>query len=283
MISAEKAEEQPPTRTVGTANKRVLPRKRKAKSGGISLAIGASRFAATEGRIINATTAVAAAAAVDASSPATVATTTTNATAAAPDSSTAATEPVIPPPAAGDGPSLSSYCSKFRSKRKGKKAAVTPTVAKEVPETDAQANANSQISAGPMVQIINGEIVIQESSILVAGFGTAGSAMQDEEMQVVEEEAQLAVVGASYNSFVTRRAPQHWTVEDTRLFYDALRQVGVDFSSMEAYFGDKRTRKQLKRKYQIEMTKNPLLIEKALDPTSQKEIGTFVLVRPISA
>ena len=129
------------------------------------------------------------------------------------------------------------------------------------------------MSAGSVVQIINGEIVLQESSMVVTG-----NSRPEEEFPVIEEEMQLAVVGASYNSFVSRRAPQHWSVEETELFYDALRQVGTDFGTMEAYFGKKRTRKQLKRKYQIESTKNPQLIDLALDPSSFKKVGTYGLM-----
>jgi transcription factor TFIIIB component B'' len=124
----------------------------------------------------------------------------------------------------------------------------------------------------PVVQIINGEIVLQESSLMVPG---ARRSVQEVEAEfnVVEEDAHMAIVGASYNSFVNRRAPQHWSVDETKRFYDALRQLGTDFCSMEAYF-DNRTRKQLKRKYQIESAKNPQLIEMALNPKYHTEIGT---------
>jgi transcription factor TFIIIB component B'' len=176
-------------------------------------------------------------------------------------------------------PSLASYCSSFRGKRtKRDKTAPPKKVTKEtlpvIAQTDDSAAANqSDVATAPQVQVINGEIVLNESSIVVAGTTPAGSARDTEDLVVVEEEAQIAVVGASYNSFVSRRAPQHWTVEETELFYDALRQVGTDFGTMEAYFNKKRTRKQLKRKFQIESTKNPHLIEHALNPKAMKEIG----------
>ena len=100
-------------------------------------------------------------------------------------------------------------------------------------------------------------------------------------MTVVEEEAEMAVVGATYTSFATGRRARpkvsHWTVEETQLFYEALQQVGMDFGTMEAYFeaaaldngrnNNKirfRERRQLKRKYQAEYNKNPQLIEKTL-------------------
>ena len=176
-------------------------------------------------------------------------------------------------------PTLASFCSKFRVKRtKRDKATDAADKAKgpaaPVVHDTAEDDAAPEAVTAPQVQVINGEIVLNEASIIVAGTTPAGNRADTEDYTVVEEEAQLAVVGASYNSFVSRRAPQHWTVDETKLFYDALRQVGTDFGTMEAYFNKTRTRKQLKRKFQIESTKNPHLIDNALNVESIKEIGT---------
>ena len=160
-------------------------------------------------------------------------------------------------------PSLKAICEIKPKKRKGSKPK-TPTAAPlpVAPETE------EPVTAGPTVRIVDGEIVLQKSSMIVNA-----SSKEVEKYPVVEEEAQLAVVGASYNSFVNRKGPQHWTPEETERFYEALRQIGTDFSTMEAYFGSKRTRRQLKRKYQTELARFPLLVEAALDPKSRKEIG----------
>jgi hypothetical protein len=174
---------------------------------------------------------------------------------------------IIPEDTSG-GPNLKNYCSTFRSKR-GKDQPRVAVAAAPEPELD-QANAPT-LSAGPVVKVVNGEIVLQESSMVVNA-----SSKEVEEFPVVEEEAQLAVVGASYNSFTNRKKPQHWNVVETQLFYEALRQVGLDFGTMEAYFENRRTRKQLKRKYQKESSKNPHLIEAALDPTARRGIDLSV-------
>jgi hypothetical protein len=181
-------------------------------------------------------------------------------------------------------PGLRSFCSSFKSKPKKKEKAATKE-SKYSTSREVQQSTAGQRHAGPVVQVVNGEIVLQESSMVFAG-GTSTAADQPlPEEEVVEEEAQLAVVGASYHSFVphTRHsAPQHWSVEETVLFYKALRQVGTDFGTMEAYFDSssktkRRTRKQLKRKYQTELTRNPALVEKALDPASRVDIGTCMM------
>lgn len=166
---------------------------------------------------------------------------------------------------------LSSFCTKFRSK--------DPPTAMDTPNplpppTAVEPEPVAPIHAGPVVQIVNGEIVLQASSMVVSSARKTVAELEEEFDQVVEEEGHTAVVGASYNSFVSRRKPQHWTVPETKLFYNALRQVGTDFACMESYF-ENRTRKQLKRKYQIESTKNPKLIELALDPKAKVAIGTL--------
>lgn len=221
----------------------------------------------------------------------------------------------IPPPEHPQAPKLVQLCSSFQTKRKPPPPPSLSSYSSH-PKKSARASSHhatkdhnnnnnddddddsfhrhhktqeknkSKSSDGPAVQIRNGEIVLQESSIVVAGFqtaaGAAAAADAEGELEVVEEEAQLAIVGASYHSFRTgskkpNRSNQ-WTVEETQLFYDALRQVGVDFFAMQAYFEHedkkkRRNRKQLKRKYQMELTKNPELIEAALDPTAKQEIG----------
>lgn len=172
-------------------------------------------------------------------------------------------------------PTLQTYCSRYRTKGKRQTPKKQKIVQKENnPTSTAEQGASA---AGPVVQVVNGEIVLQESSMVVPGARRSVQEVEEEFAQVVEEEVQhSAVVGASYNSFVSRRAPQHWSVAETKKFYNALRQVGPDFATMAAYF-DNRTRKQLKRKYQIENTKNPHLIELALNPQAQVPLGTNVM------
>jgi transcription factor TFIIIB component B'' len=130
--------------------------------------------------------------------------------------------------------------------------------------------------AGPQVKIVDGEIVLQESSMMVPSARKTVQEVEEEYQQVVEEEGHTTIVGASYNSFVARRKPQHWAVEETKLFYHALRQVGADFVTMEAFYKN-RTRKQLKKKYQTEQVKNPHLIELALDPRNKLPVESHNL------
>lgn len=172
-----------------------------------------------------------------------------------------------------EGVQLTSFCSNFKGKRR-KKDLEDKTPAS--PQKKEKSNAvprrtSSQQTGAPVVQIVDGEIVLQESSLRFPGQRRSVKEVE-EEFDVVEEDAQLAIVGASYNSFVNRKGPRHWNVVETKRFFEALRQLGTDFCSMEAFF-ENRTRKQLKRKYTAELTKNPELVEMALSPKYQKDVG----------
>lgn len=166
---------------------------------------------------------------------------------------------------------LSTFCSKYRVK------GVIATVVKDTPAPALDhmlpEPEEPPAAAGPIVQIINGEIVLQASSMEVPNARKTVAELEEEFDHVVEEEGHTTVVGASYTSFVDRKKPQHWNVTETKLFYNALRQIGTDFACMESYF-ENRSRKQLKRKYQIEISKNSSLVELALNPKAKVAIGT---------
>ena len=136
-------------------------------------------------------------------------------------------------------------------------------------------------TGAPSVQIIDGEIVLQESSVMLPARRTVQEVEEEFRDNVVEEDEQLNIVQASYTSFITKgdhgktRKKGSWTVKETERFYFALQQLGTDFGSMEAlFFENQRTRKQLKNKYRRELAKNPDLVEElALNPKYQTKLG----------
>ena len=169
------------------------------------------------------------------------------------------------------------------------------------------ANEEDKNRSGPLVEIVNGEIVIQHSSIIVGGRQTTEEVDRQLSGHVVEEES--AGITATYTSFRKNPKAQTWTIAETRRFYWALRQCGTDFSTMENFFNEedttatstsvdydmetknemegdgthhdplnitkkkekirKRTRRQLKCKYSRECRKNPHLIDMAMNPKVQ--------------
>ena len=140
------------------------------------------------------------------------------------------------------GVRLSSFCTTF----KATKTKVPPGQARPVrnnndpPARQQQQqrtrNYNEPESAtgAPIVQIIDGEIVLQESSIQAPGARRSVQQVEEEFDQVVEEDSGSTIVGAGYNSFKEGRSkgPQHWTVKETKLFFEALRQLGTDFGKL---------------------------------------------------
>lgn len=174
-----------------------------------------------------------------------------------------------------DGVRLSTYCSTFKGAKRERPAKEAAKQRPKVNQPSSPKKTTPEPSGAPVVQIVDGEIVLQESSLMVPGQRRSVQEVEAEYEDVVEEDAQLAVVQASYNSFVNRKGPQHWGVEETKHFYEALRQLGTDFCSMETLF-ENRTRKQLKRKYKAELTRNPQLVEMALHPNNQTEIGKIL-------
>jgi Myb DNA-binding like len=131
-------------------------------------------------------------------------------------------------------------------------------------------------SKGPQVKIVDGEIVLQESSLIVVNDRKTVEEVEEEFHDVVEEEGHTTIVGASYNSFTNHaKRAQHWSLDETKLFFSALRQVGADFVTMEAYFPH-RSRKQIKKKYQAELARNANLITLALNPRNRLPIDLSI-------
>jgi hypothetical protein len=100
---------------------------------------------------------------------------------------------------------------------------------------------------------------------------------EGDEAAIVEE---ASGVTATYTSFTARQRPQHWGVEETRIFYNALRQCGTDFTLMTGFFpagsGQRgRTRRQLKSKFLAESRRNPKLIELALKNRVALDVSVF--------
>ena len=156
----------------------------------------------------------------------------------------------------------------------GDGAVATATTSNEAPAEEVQDN-----RSGPLVEIINGEIVIKESSMIVGGRRTMEEVDRELEGDIVVEEN--TGITATYTSFTKRQKVQRWDVAETRKFYVALRQCGTDFSTMESFFdgadeGNKRERKQLKSKYKRECRKNLHLIDMAMNPKIQLPLDLSV-------
>lgn len=175
---------------------------------------------------------------------------------------------------------MKDFCSKFKLPKVSKNGTTSSATKNGGNHAAVNANLNVQEEeeakedhrSGPLVEIINGEIVIQESSIIVGGRRTTEEVDRELEGGIVEEEN--TALTATYTSFTKREKVKRWTVEETKKFYLVLRQCGTDFSTMESFFngtdgGNKRSRKELKCKYNRENKKHPELIDMAMNPKAQ--------------
>jgi hypothetical protein len=160
----------------------------------------------------------------------------------------------------GDGPKPVSAAEAAATKAKNKEAAALK----------ARANALSERpkSGGPQVEIINGKIVVRESSLVV---NNGSSAPVDYEE--VEEGIHPT---ATYSSFSKRIYSSPWGVEETRRFYESLRMCGTDFSMLQVFFPG-RTRQQLKSKFFREEEQHPELIKCALEAKLPLDLSPFEL------
>ena len=182
----------------------------------------------------------------------------------------------IPEPTAD----LKSFCHAYRPPPR----AAAVTLPPEAPDTTHTITATATTDpppaadAGPVVTIVDGEIVLQAPPRRDRVLQTATT--------VVEDETETAIIHASYDSFTTRRDNRGWTVEETKFFYEALRQVGLDFGTMETLFADapsetirKRTRVQLKNKHRRENNQRPDLVYQAVwGNRPKRDMSTLALV-----
>ena len=124
----------------------------------------------------------------------------------------------------------------------------------------------AHVPSGPQLQIVDGRIVLNESSLVVQDPTNA----EGEYEEVVEG----VHANATYYSFSRRKPTAKWGIEETRLFYDALRQCGTEFSLMQSMFPG-RTRKELKSKFQREEKRHPELVKLTLQSNTGFDTKAF--------
>lgn len=116
----------------------------------------------------------------------------------------------------------------------------------------------------PQVQIVNGRIVINQQSLVVAA--QASTREDTDSYRRVEEDRPKL----NYNSYSNRTPVERWKAEDTDLFYKALQQFGTDFELIQNLFPG-RTRRQVKAKFKNEEKLNPVRLADALGHKTQDQ------------
>mmetsp|Transcript_76 Transcript_76/g.153 ORF Transcript_76/g.153 Transcript_76/m.153 type:complete len:322 (+) Transcript_76:92-1057(+) len=151
-----------------------------------------------------------------------------------------------------------------------KEQADATSTAKKVSSVSANRSGTGQDAAsalGPQVEIVNGKIVLRESSLMVPVHGP----VTHEDFEEVEEGIHPT---AKYSSFTKHVHSYAWGLEETKHFYEALRQCGTDFTLMQAFFPH-RTRKQLKLKFSREEKQHPELVKGTLNSQLPLDLAPF--------
>lgn len=155
-------------------------------------------------------------------------------------------------------------------------SALTLTTAAAAATTDTSTTSDSPPArVGPTLgeryQLINGEIVLDPSSLIVDRHARAREAAAT--MQEVEENDFTYHITSS--TYLRRNLkPQQWTDEETEKFYQALAAFGTDFDTICRMFKGK-TRKHIKLKFNREERVNPQRINAAL--VGQKTVGMLTV------
>ena len=126
--------------------------------------------------------------------------------------------------------------------------------------TDDLTGDSTATAAGPQFQIVDGQIVLDASSLQVDRHARAVEEAGN--MEVVEENEFTRRINSS--TYLRRkRKPQQWTDEETDEFYRLLRMFGTDFETISRMMPGK-DRSNIIGKFRREDKMNPKLITAAL-------------------
>lgn len=108
-------------------------------------------------------------------------------------------------------------------------------------------------SLAVQVQVVNGQIMVDESNLVVEASGPV-----EEYRRATGEEL------VNRGTYQARDQGVKWTEQETQLFYMALEQFGTDFSLIAKLFPG-RSRPQIKRKYLKEVRSNKARVSAAME------------------
>lgn len=137
-------------------------------------------------------------------------------------------------------------------------ASTTADAAADVPMADSQVAAQSQFS-GPRVRLVNGQIVLDQSSLQIVSDPTSAAATQGMR-EVVEHQETRRITSAS---FANRAPMKKWLPVEVDRFYQGLRRWGTDFEMITTLFPG-RSRRNIKLLYNREERLNPARVDYAL-------------------
>ncbi|EAW08675.1 transcription factor TFIIIB subunit BDP1 [Aspergillus clavatus NRRL 1] len=139
------------------------------------------------------------------------------------------------------------------------------------PTAEADILTDKKPQAGPVMRIVNGEIVLDAASLQVDRHADAARNVGDLE-DVVESSLTRKINQATYGK---RSKTESWDEEMTDLFYRGLRMFGTDFMMISKLFPG-RSRRQIKLKFNNEERRAPERIKDTLlGPRESIDIMTY--------
>ncbi|PFH61680.1 hypothetical protein XA68_16563 [Ophiocordyceps unilateralis] len=129
---------------------------------------------------------------------------------------------------------------------------------------DANSSSAPATKSGPQFRIVDGQIVVDQNSLVMDRHARAAAAQARGDMETVEENDFTRLITSS--SFMTSsklKGPNIWTVDETELFYRGLRMFGTEFEMISKMFPGKQ-RRHIKLKFNREERHNPKGIDAAL-------------------
>ena len=153
----------------------------------------------------------------------------------------------------------------------------TPQNDKDATPTPTPAQEKITQQAGPQFRIVDGQIVVDQSSLVMDRHARAAAAQAGEDMETIEENDFTRLVTS--NSFMNTsklRGPNLWGFEETELFYRGLSMFGTDFEMISKMFPGKQ-RRHIKLKFNREEKHNPKRIDAALigEKTTKMDIDEY--------
>ncbi|KAJ5092349.1 hypothetical protein NUU61_007219 [Penicillium alfredii] len=161
---------------------------------------------------------------------------------------------------------------KQKAHEEGSNAPPTPVKESKEPESSQQDRLpDVKTQSGPVMRIVNGEIVLDTASLQVDRHADAARSAGDLE-DVVESSFTRKVNQASYGK---RSKTESWDEDMTDLFYRGLRMFGTDFMVISKMFPG-RSRRQIKLKFNNEERRDPQKIKDTLlGPRETIDIATY--------
>jgi transcription factor TFIIIB component B'' len=122
----------------------------------------------------------------------------------------------------------------------------------------------------PQIQIINGEIVLNQDSITIK----RPEINFEKDYERINESQAKKFTSATYARHP--RTPA-WTKDETQKFYNALSQLGTNFSQISQFFPN-RDRRQIRNKFKKEEKENKLKVENYLKNRKPLNLEAFLQI-----